>query len=137
AAGITENLYHQVAGAVDDLGLVGKVWRGSDKTAQANDTLHAIQITIASHLQLGDNVDRTISGAELGFCSRALATGLTGMARLAIFKRQFTRHENKIAAADEAYIVRHRRRRHRQGNAQFLKPRLDLTSHSALLFLDF
>src|SRR5690348_15248365 len=132
AAEITENVDHQIGGAIDDLRLLREIRGAVDEATEPDATQEAIEIPVERAFGDGEQVEAAEPRRFLALLERDLLAELPEESPLAIPLADLARDEEKIAAAHERHVVRERRRRLRQLDPEFLQSVLDASRHRRL-----
>ena len=117
SARVLKDLDHQVRGAVHDLWLIDKIRRRIDETAELNDPPHPVEVAAAGFAELRDQVDAAGARRFDAPIERNIVAELAGDEAVRR-DRHLARYEDEIAGDNVRNIVRHRRRRRRQGEAE-------------------
>src|SRR5712691_12783817 len=129
AAAIAKHCDHQVGGAVDHLRHVGELRGAVDKPADSQAAAHAVEIAAAGDPQMRQDVERAEPRCLPPVGDADSGAELPDKAKLAIPLADLTRDEDEIAGNRERNVIRHRRCRLRQFDAELVEPRLDLSAH--------
>lgn len=131
-AAVAEDGDDQVAGAVDDLGLVGEVRHRVDETAELDAARHTVEVAAARRLELGQDVDRHDAGAGLAVLDRKRVAQLADMAQLAVLERHLPGDEDQAAGHDPGDVVCRRQRGFGDLDAEFGEACVDGAGHGGL-----
>lgn len=131
-AAVAEDVDDQVAGAVDDLGLVGEVRRRVDEAAELDAARHPVEVAAAGRLELGQDVDRDDARTGLAVLDGEGVAQLADMAQLAVLVRHLPGDEDQVAGHDPRHIVGRRGGGVWQFDAEFGEAGVDGAGHGGL-----
>ena len=133
APGVAEHRDRQVGRAIHHQGMLSELGRRSDEAAEADNPLHPVEVAAAGRLQMHQDIDEAQPRGFLRLLDRNAPADLAGDRDLAVDRRHLAGDDDQVAGDDVGHIVRDRRHRPRQGDAEFRQFRLDLTGHGLLL----
>ena len=132
AAGIAEDLDHEIRGSVDDLGMLAEIRHRVDVTADLEATHHAIEIAVAGRFDLGDDVEAAYPGRGLRVRQFDDIADLADMRELAVHDGHLAGDPDVIAALYPGHVIGQRGYRVGNDDAQFHESRFNLAGHSCL-----
>ena len=132
-AAVAEDVDDQVAGTVDDPGLVGEIRRRVDEAAELDAAGHPVEVAAASRLELGEDIDRHDARAGLALLDGEGVPQLADVAQPAVPVRHLSRDEDQIAGHHPGHVVRRRGGGFGQVDAEFGEAGVDGAGHGGLL----
>ena len=126
---VAENFDDDIAGAVDDLGLVGEFRRAIDEAAEFDETDNPVEIAFQRRARLGDDVERHNPGAGLTVFQGYRIAQRAIVMHLAIHERSLAGNPQQIAGAHIRGVAAHGVHGLRQGDAEFGKAGVDSSGH--------
>ncbi len=128
-AAIAEHLDEQVGAAVDHFGLMAELGHGVDHAQHLDDPLHAIEVAELG-LHDRDQAQAGLAGVAVGLLDGEVAPDLAGRQWLARQAGALAGEVEQVAGAHGIHVVRHRRGRLGELDAELLQPPFGLHPRS-------